>query len=154
MVRSSALTMPYVTVLTSASGEPKASTGSPTAIWSELPNCTGERPGLATLITAMSDSGSRPTRVAAAVEPSLNATESVSSAFSTTWSLVMTYPSAETTKPDPMAPATRTVTTLGLTALATPASDSGARWAAAGASCWGAPRVVPAPPTPPRTAKT
>ena len=77
-------------MLTRASGEPKASTGSPTAIWSELPNCTGGRSGFATLITAMSDSGSRPTSLADAVEPSLNATDRVSSAVSTTWSLVIT----------------------------------------------------------------
>src|SRR5215218_9145249 len=126
MVRSMALTMPDVTVLTRASGEPNASTGSPTAISSELPNFTAGSPDFCTLMTAMSDSGSRPTSFAAAVEPSLNDTDIASPLLpSTTWSLVITYPSAETTKPDPIAPVTRTVTTLGVTALATPASDSG-----------------------------
>src|SRR4029453_14472104 len=136
MVRSRALTMPYVTVLTRANGEPNASTGSPTAIWSELPNSTGGTLGLATLSTAMSDSGSRPTRVAADVVPSLNATERVVAAPPAPWALVITYPSGETTKPEPMAPVTRTVTTLGVTRLATPAKDSGARWAAAGGGVW------------------
>ena len=53
-----ALTMPDVTVFDSASGAPMASTGSPTAILSESPNCTGGSPDFATLITAMSDSAS------------------------------------------------------------------------------------------------
>ena len=51
----------------------------------------------------------------------------------TTWSLVTTYPLLETMKPEPIADvprslSTRMVTTLGITAFATPASDVGARW--------------------------
>src|SRR4051812_22731454 len=146
--------MPAVTGVTRASGEPNASTGSPTAIESELPKVTGMRPPLATLITAMSDSGSRPTTLARAVEPSLNETVIVLSAPSTTWSLVITYPSAETTKPEPIAPVTRTVTTLGSTFLTMPACESGARLAAAAAWVGGAPSAAPpVPPAPPRTAR-
>src|SRR5262245_57586699 len=53
-----------------------------------------------------------------------------------------------------MAPVTRTVTTLGSTCLATPASESGARLAAEGTVRGAAPSGVPLPPTPLRTAKT
>src|SRR4051812_5428137 len=129
--------MPAVTVFSRPSGEPRASTGSPPAIASELPIATGVSPDRATLITATSDSGSRPTSVALAVEPSLNDTDMVSLPVATTWSLVITYPSAETTKPEPIAPVTCTVTTLGSTFFATPASESGARFTAADGSVWG-----------------
>ena len=89
-MRSTALTMPAVTVLASASGEPNASTGSPTAIASESPSSTGCRPVLSTLITAMSDSGSLPTTSALAVLPSLNITDALPEVSPTTWSLVIT----------------------------------------------------------------
>src|SRR5438874_2338857 len=144
MARSIALTMPYVTVLVSASGEPKASTGSPTTTWSELPNCTGGRPLLSSLSTAMSDSGSVPTNWAAALLASLNTTVAVPLSPLITWSLVTTYPSLDTMKPEPrlvpLPVPTRTVTTLGSTFLTAPASESGGRCAA--------PAVVPLPPAP------
>src|SRR3954465_9483331 len=137
--------MPKGTVFSRPSGEPRASTGSPTAIASELPSATGGRPDRATLITATSDSGARPTRLALAVVPSLNDTDMVSLPVSTTWSLVITYPSAETTKPEPIAPVTCTVTTLGGTFFPTPASGGGARSPAADGSAWGAPSCAPPP---------
>src|SRR4051812_4086681 len=104
--------MPAVTVFARASGEPIASTGSPTAISSESPNCTGFNCVFATLITATSDSASCPTITAEAVDPSLNETLAGPLEPSTTWSLVITYPSALATNPEPTAPPTRTVTTL------------------------------------------
>ena len=84
--------MPEVTVLARASGEPKASTGSPTAIASESPNSHRHAgPALATLITAMSDSGSLPTTVGRRLSAVAEGhRDGCSSASATTWSLVIT----------------------------------------------------------------
>ena len=142
-------------MLARASGEPNASTGSPTATASELPNSTGVSPVRDTLSTAMSDSGSRPTTRALTLCPSSKVTVVLPAPSVSTWSLVITYPSSLATKPEPRLspplPTTRMVTTLGMTRFATPASESGGRWARAGASVPDAPRTVPEP-APPRTA--
>ncbi len=108
-----------------------------------------------TLITAMSDSASCPTTVADAELPSLKMTDAFPVPPATTWSFVITCPSALAMKPEPSLvpprPATRTVTTLGSTRSATPASDSGGRWASVGAAPGTAPSTVA--PAPPRIAK-
>src|SRR5664279_3560517 len=63
--------MPEVTVPDRPSGEPTATTGSPTANPAERPNVTGLTPWRSpTLITARSDTGSRPTIVADRSRPS------------------------------------------------------------------------------------
>ncbi len=90
--RSSALTMPVVTVPASPSGEPIATTGSPTTTSSELPSDAVSSPGFSTLRTAMSLAGSRPTMRASEPLPSENTARisapSMSSAPETTWLLV------------------------------------------------------------------
>ena len=90
--RSSALTMPLVTVPARPSGEPMATTGSPTTTSSELPREAVTRPGFSTLRTAMSLAGSRPTMRAAEPLPSENTARisapSTPSAPETTWLLV------------------------------------------------------------------
>jgi hypothetical protein len=149
-----------VTVFDSASGAPTASTGSPTWIVSESANSTGGRPVWSIFRTATSDSVSVPTSRAGAVRPSEKVTviEAPPLGPPTTWSLVSTYPSPDTMKPEPRLPElparARIVTTLGRTFLTTPASDSGARLAASGGL---PPRLEPPPsgvPPPPRSANT
>jgi hypothetical protein len=67
--------MPLVTVLASPTGAPMATTGWPTLTPLEVPNeIVGYELCPLTLITARSVLGSRPTRVAGAVAPSLNTT--------------------------------------------------------------------------------
>ena len=148
MVRSTALTIPEVTVFASASGEPNASTGSPTLTAAESPSCTGVTPGVSTRITARSDSGSRPTSSAVVELPSRKVTIGGVDPLPTTWSLVSTWPWLEITNPEPRLvpprPLARIVTTLGSTRSATAARLSGGRCAsAAGAVSAGAPRVTP-----------
>jgi hypothetical protein len=83
--------MPYVTVFDSASGEPIASTGSPTCTASESPNCIGTRlAGWSILSTATSDSGTVPTIRAAVEVASLKVTVAPWAEPATTWSFVMT----------------------------------------------------------------
>ena len=73
--RFRALMMPEVTVPARPRGEPMATTFWPTATVLELPMAMGVRPVLlATLMTAMSAEGSRPTMLAVAVLPSWKTT--------------------------------------------------------------------------------
>jgi hypothetical protein len=70
--RSTALTMPLVTVSARPSGEPTAMTGSPTATPVELPSVrAGNRPTPSALMIAMSAYGSRPTSLPGADRPLL-----------------------------------------------------------------------------------
>ena len=86
--RSSALTIPEVTVPARPSGEPTASTGSPTAASAERPRVSGSRPaGLATFSTARSVVASRPTTVAGMRLPLCRTTSTVPPE-ATTWLLV------------------------------------------------------------------
>src|SRR3954468_16941849 len=129
--RLSAETMPAVTVPVRPSGEPTASTASPTRTADEAPRVAAGSPVLSTLMTARSSSWSVPTMRAAAVDPSLNTTDTVppSAALATTWLLVRTYPSDRSTTPDPVSdpPLPRTLidTTEGSTLAAMPAKDRG-----------------------------
>ena len=90
--RSRALTMPLVTVPASPSGEPMATTGSPTTTSSESPSDAATSPGFSTLRTAMSLAGSRPTMRAAEPLPSKKTARisapSTPSAPETTWLFV------------------------------------------------------------------
>ena len=90
--RSSALTIPLVTVPARPSGEPMATTGSPTTTEREVPREAVTRPGFSTLRTAMSLAGSRPTIRAAEPLPSENTARisapSTPSAPETTWLFV------------------------------------------------------------------
>ena len=86
-VRSSALTMPAVTVCPTLKGLPMASTASPTCSARTLPSVTTGRLGSSILSTAMSVSGSLPTTVARVLRPSASWT-SMSVAPATTWWLV------------------------------------------------------------------
>src|SRR5215471_2122521 len=75
MVRSSALTMPDVTVPDRPSGEPITTVGWPTFTEEDSPKAiTFSLAEVSTLITARSVSGSRPVIVAGAVCPSANCT--------------------------------------------------------------------------------
>ena len=84
--------MPLVTVPASPSGEPIATTGSPTTTSFELPRVAVTRPGFSTLRTAMSLDGSRPTMRAGEPLPSENTARisapSTPAAPETTWLLV------------------------------------------------------------------
>ena len=124
--RFSALTMPLVTVDSSPNGEPIATTSWPTSRLPDLPMVAGVRSLTpSALISAVSVSGSVPSTVASAVEPSLNATEMLppSPAASTTWLLVRISPSELRMMPEPepapWAPATLIFTTDGSTSWAT-----------------------------------
>jgi hypothetical protein len=90
--RSSALTMPLVTVPARPSGEPMATTGSPTTRSSDSPRDAATRPGFSTFRTARSLAGSRPTIRAAEPLPSLKtariSADSTSAAPEMTWLLV------------------------------------------------------------------
>ena len=87
LVLLSALMIPDVTVPARPSGEPTATTGSPT--WRLLlrPSVATGRPVARIFTTARSVSGSVPTSVASASVPSASRT-SISSASPTTWSFV------------------------------------------------------------------
>jgi hypothetical protein len=89
--RSSALTIPVVTVLVSPRGEPSATTGSPTWRFSDFPSViAGRSVASFALITARSVSGSLPTIVASEVSPSVRRIETVPPFAATlmTWLLV------------------------------------------------------------------
>ena len=89
--RLSAEIIPWVTVFASPSGEPIASTSSPTLILEESPSAIAGKLPFFTCKTAMSYMRSRPTIVAAISLPSANSTLIVPlvAAASTTWLLVM-----------------------------------------------------------------
>ncbi|CCB75266.1 protein of unknown function [Streptantibioticus cattleyicolor NRRL 8057 = DSM 46488] len=160
--RLSAETTPLVTVPESPSGEPMATTGSPTARPAELPSWAAFSPltPLA-LITARSLDGSVATTFAVAVRPSLSAILTLS-APATTWLLVRIVPSAVRITPEPMdwpSPESAVIsTTLGPTAAATAATlppdlaETGApaTGAAAAVLCVAPPisAAVPPPTTP------
>jgi hypothetical protein len=127
-LRSSADTMPAVTVPVSPSGAPNASTVSPTATPSSVPKVMGVRPVTPTARTrARSWVLSAATTLAGTVRPVDCRTLTVPPE-SVTWLLVRIRPSDETTTPEPsadsFAPSTRTVTMLGDTRAATAASAS------------------------------
>ncbi len=124
--RFSAETMPLVTVPVRRSGEPMATTCSPTLRLPESPSRAGFRP-LApwSLIRARSLSGSVPTIFAGYFLPSFIVTW-ISEAPLTTWLLVAISPSAVRTTPEPVPwpdPVRVSMrTTEGLTCSATPAT--------------------------------
>src|SRR5450756_2624329 len=132
-VRCSADTIPALTEPSRPSGEPMASTVSPTCTVEVEPRVAGVRPltSLARMI-ARSVAGSRPTMLASAVLPLANLTvippAPAEAAASTTWLLVRMVPSERRMTPDPSSPpldvVTVTETTLGWTAAATCASGS------------------------------
>jgi len=76
IVRSSALTIPIVTVSGSPNGAPIATTPSPTCAFDESPRASGcsSLAGASTFSTARSVEGSSATTVAGYVEPSTKAT--------------------------------------------------------------------------------
>ena len=127
-VRSSAATMPAVTVLDRPSGAPSATTGCPTRTSSELPRGIGVTWwSVSTSSTARSVSGSRPTIVAGTVTESSNWTSTSPSGAATeiTWSFVMMWPSVRMIAPEPvppplLAPRAKIVTTDGRVRSATP----------------------------------
>src|SRR3954447_342453 len=125
--RSSALTMPLVTVAPSPNGDPMATTPSPTFRSEDLPISAGVRPVTPwAFTTARSVTGSVPTILALAVVPSLKLTEMEppSPATAATWLLVRIVPSAVRTTPEPEPasfwPVTLSWTTEGSTLEATP----------------------------------
>src|SRR3954465_5680035 len=104
MLRSSALTMPVVTVLARPNGLPIATTPSPTCTFEESPNASGwsADDGTDTLITDTSLEGSDPTTCAVALRPSGNLTW-IEPPPETTCSFVTMLPCLATTKPEPSA---------------------------------------------------
>ena len=124
-----ALTIPVVTVPLSPSGEPMATTVSPTRRSSEEPSSTACRLSTpSTRMTARSELGSSPTISAGAEVPSWKVTLSdpPSAAPSTTWLFVRIRPDSSMTTPDPDPPPWDPVnwieTTLGSTSAATRAT--------------------------------
>ena len=106
IVRLSVETMPSVTVPLRPSGEPIAIAVSPTLSLLESPKSAGMRPLGSTLITARSDSGSVPTRLALRTEPSEVWTSRLASELApssvTTWVLVRMCPWLSRTTPEPV----------------------------------------------------
>ena len=102
--RSSALTIPDVTVFSSPKGLPIATTASPTCSADESARVTGVNAddGASTSITARSVEGSTPTTVASDVLPFAKRTW-IEEAFSTTCAFVTTWPLVSYTKPEPCA---------------------------------------------------
>ena len=100
--RSSAETMPVVTVFSRPSGVPRAITGWPTTTVEESAKVAGCRSsgGSSRRITARSVEGSVPTTLAAKLRPSLVVT-CRDSASPATWSLVRIVPSSSRTTPVP-----------------------------------------------------
>jgi hypothetical protein len=116
--RPSPDTTPAVTDPASPSGLPTATTSWPTTRSSLSPSRAGSGVGTCDLITARSDSGSRPTTVKAPEEPSANASvpdlaEPITCAF------VSRNPSAVNTTADPLPRPARTPATLGCSSAAT-----------------------------------
>ena len=131
--RSSALTMPLVTVASRPKGEPMATTPSPTPRLADLPMVAGVRPETSCAwITAVSVSGSVPRISASALVPSEKSTLIVppSPATSTTWLLVRIVPSSVRMMPEPdpdsPLPVTSILTTLGSTFWATDSTEPSA----------------------------
>src|ERR671912_247926 len=118
--RSRALTIPDVTVESSPSGAPTATTWSPTTTSSERPNVSGVRSVRSTLTTARSYEESCPTTRPSSCLPLARTTviSPLSATLATTWLFVTMWPRPSYTQPDPVpapsAPATRRVTTLGV----------------------------------------
>src|SRR5262249_52502836 len=132
--RCSELTMPRVTVPARPSGEPIASTESPTVSVSESPRVAATRPGRSTLSTARSVFGSRPTIFAGTDDWSAKITRMLPllpAAADTTWLLVTMCPLPSTTTPDPVPDRSldriSMDTTAGSTRLATSATEPGER---------------------------
>ena len=131
--RFSALMMPVVTVPSSPSGEPIATTSWPTRRFAEEPNVAGVRPETPSArTTAMSLLGSVPTTVNGATLPSAKVTlvcappagpPGASLDAETTWLLVKIRPSVARMIPEPSSDArpmsTSSLTTLGTTFAAT-----------------------------------
>ena len=124
--RSTAETMPVVTVLARPSGLPTAMTGSPTTTFEESPSAAALRSSGASLslITARSVVGSVPTIVASKMRPSVSVTCTSPLASATTWLLVTMLPSSSMMTPEPCEPLpspvlTSMATTDCWTALAT-----------------------------------
>src|SRR3984957_1733324 len=141
--RSSALMMPVVTVPSSPSGEPTATTFWPTTRLPEEPRVIGvkpDTPGART--TAMSLLGSAPTMVNGVVRPSAKVTfvsgppapAGVSLAADTTWLFVMIRPSEDRMTPEPSSDCfprlVSNLTTLGTTLAATCSTEPAGRLAA------------------------
>src|SRR4051794_38046880 len=129
--RFSELTIPLVTVASRPKGDPIATTGSPTCSRLESPSFAGLSPDtLFALMTARSVTGSLPTTVAVAVEPSLKLTEMspFCCARSTTWLFVRISPSEVRMIPEPEPPVPPGLTTVicttdGSTAFATASGE-------------------------------
>src|SRR4051812_32644496 len=131
--RFRALTMPDVTVELSPSGEPNATTWSPTRSTCAEPRLAGGSLGPSlTYSTARSYVGLRPTTLATYLSPfwsTISIGPSCSTASATTWLLVMKCPDRSSTKPDPVAPSLRpwycasTWTVLGSSRSATDATE-------------------------------
>jgi uncharacterized Ntn-hydrolase superfamily protein len=106
VARPFALMIPIVTVCPTPIGLPTASTTSPTRTWSELPSGSTGKPLPLIFSTARSLGASVPTIFASNDRPSVSSTV-ISSAPSTTWWFVSTYPSALTMTPEPRPPSRR-----------------------------------------------
>ena len=139
--RLSALTIPAVTVPASPSGDPTASTGSPTRVEFALASGSGGSPAAAgTLSTARSLAGSRPTTSAGKRRPSeVSTVTAPAPPRARMWSLVTMCCSLSMAKPEPDAdaperPPTITDTTPGtvLPAAVTSSAGTGAADAAVG----------------------
>src|SRR4029079_8641432 len=124
--RFRALTMPLVTVASRPNGEPIATTPWPTCRAEECPIVAGVSPDTPwAWISAVAVSGSVPSTLAVAWEPSLNETlsEPPLPASATTWLLVRILPSSLRMMPDPLpepsGPLTLIITTAGRTFRAT-----------------------------------
>src|SRR5262249_40437831 len=102
--RFSALTIPLVTVVARPNGEPTATTSSPTRTVAESPSTSGCScaAGAWILTTATSLAGSAPTTLPRYVDPSAKRTSTLVASL-TTCSLVMTWPFASYTNPEPCA---------------------------------------------------
>ena len=135
--RFRALMMPVVTVPSSPSGEPIATTSWPTCRLAEEPSVIGVRPETpCALTTAISLLGSAPTTVNRAVRPSAKVTvvSGPPLAAATTWLLVKISPSDERMIPEPSSVcrpmSVSSLTTLGTTLAATCSTEPAGRLAA------------------------
>ena len=146
-----ALTMPSVTVPDSPSGEPIASTGSPTTTLSELPSGSAGR--FLAFTSQHRDVIARglAERPSPTVErPLLKVTSTSPWASATTWLFVTMTPVSSMTNPEPVAcpfeVSTLICTTLGSTRAATPGMlPAGRSTSRAGAAPRLAPSTVPEP---------
>src|SRR6478735_5521857 len=141
--RFRALTMPLVTVESRPNGEPIATTPSPTLRSADLPMVAGVRAETpSALMTAVSVSGSVPTTLALADEPSLKKTviDPPSPAIAATWLLVRISPSELRMMPDPepapSLPLTSILTTDGSTLAATCSTEPSAAGESGVSTTW------------------